>query len=356
MLIKSGIGPSITDLRRIAAPGENLPVHPGLTSELATAKTFPDDTVAHVLATLSGYAYSTEDTVEAIATRLGLAESHVRGIQQTVDAMFICSSAYLVQSADGRVVVLVYRGTEPLNFLSWLTDYDVYPDLVELRTRELEDLSSVHAGFYRNTAATRDAVLDALRAALRGESVHEPGRRMGHRMEVLYLTGHSLGGAMAVLMAVLLHAARRQGTDEELVRIAERLRAVYTFGQPMVGGPDFVRPLNSEEFFTERLIRYVHRRDVVPHLPPWGSGDFRHIGVEYHYDGSWSRRSGSTRQMPLLGGIMMAANSFVSRQHRLLRNLPYTYSFHDHGPHHYISALTPVDQPMEWGQATRRRA
>lgn len=47
-------------------------------------------------------------------------------------------------------------------------------------------------------------------------------------LEALYVTGHSLGRAMAVLFALSLIG------DEELSSLAERLRAVYTFGQPLV--------------------------------------------------------------------------------------------------------------------------
>jgi hypothetical protein len=45
-------------------------------------------------------------------------------------------------------------------------------------------------------------------------------------MGPLYIAGHSLGAAMAVLMAVMLV------TDPAYAGIVEKLRAVYAFGQP----------------------------------------------------------------------------------------------------------------------------
>jgi len=37
-----------------------------------------------------------------------------------------------VQRADGRAVVLAFRGTPPLDLISWFVDADVYPDQVAL--------------------------------------------------------------------------------------------------------------------------------------------------------------------------------------------------------------------------------
>ncbi|MGB7217422.1 MAG: hypothetical protein WBD07_01330 [Vicinamibacterales bacterium] len=65
-----------------------------------------DATVAHVPAACAAYAYSDADTVATMMTRLGLEANACVRITQTVDAMFIFSTAYLVQSRCGRVVVL----------------------------------------------------------------------------------------------------------------------------------------------------------------------------------------------------------------------------------------------------------
>src|SRR5579871_5161922 len=72
-----------------------------------------DATVAHVLGTCAAYAYADADTVATMMARLGVEANACVRITQTVDAMFIFSTAYLVQSRCGRVVILSYRGTEP---------------------------------------------------------------------------------------------------------------------------------------------------------------------------------------------------------------------------------------------------
>ena len=91
-----------------------------------------DPVAAHALAVASGYAYSDGATIATMMARMGLPKSQWLGIEMTVDAMFIRSTAYLIQSADGRVVILAYRGTEPTNLVSWLTDADVYPDKITI--------------------------------------------------------------------------------------------------------------------------------------------------------------------------------------------------------------------------------
>jgi hypothetical protein len=196
--------------------------------------------------------------------------------------MYIASAAYLIQDRDRRVAILCYRGTQPEDIISILTDADVRPEMlaVELEGKQYE----VHAGFYRNIRATRHLIIEALERALRGESVipGEEGTR-GGGLEALYITGHSLGAAMAALMGVVLvHEPRYR-------RIAEKLKAVYTFGQPMVGGPDFARACeesmdaNGVHLLRDRMIRYIFDRDVVPALPPRPVGPYAPFGREFHY-------------------------------------------------------------------------
>ncbi|MFE1803206.1 lipase family protein [Streptomyces sp. NPDC059517] len=285
-------GPSFAELRPLkTAPDQpGFPVHPDLVERLTQDKDHPDPdgVVPHTMATCAAYAYAgfaqraDPDTVAMIMTRLGLEENDCQVFEQRVDAMYIASAAYLIQDRDRRIAVLCYRGTQPEDVISILTDADVRPEMldVELDGRRHE----VHAGFYRNVRATRYLVVEALDRALRGESVVPGGTgTRGHGLEALYITGHSLGGAMAALMGVMLTMEPRYR------RIADKLRAVYTFGQPMVGGPDFARaceeatgPYGSRPL-RERMLRYIFDRDVVPALPPRPVGPYAPFGREFHY-------------------------------------------------------------------------
>lgn len=344
MRILDSRAPSYADLRPLKpARSESFPVYGDLAARLVATARHPDDTVAHVLATCSGYAYSQADTVAMIMARMGLEDNRCRMIAQDVNAMLISSTSFLVQSADGRVVILAYRGTEPLNFIAWLTDIDLYPETVAIPFPGGAGPFAVHGGFYRNTRATRYEIVAALTRALEGESVSGDGAPMPNPLEALYITGHSLGGAMAALMAIMLV------TDPAYAPIAAKLRAVYTFGQPMIGGPDFARVCADHDFLAHKLIRYVYKHDIVPHLPPDDSGDFAHFGREFRYDQWPWEDAGPSEQVGSLLELLEAPLAFVARQLPALRNLPFQYSIDDHGPHHYVSALTPPGAPTEFG-------
>jgi hypothetical protein len=97
------------------------------------------------------------------------------------------------------------------------------------------------------------------------------------------ITGHSLGGALAVLCAHILQA---EGWT---------VHSVYTFGQPRVGDRAFAAAYNglkagqasSLSFETDRpdacptlgsqTFRLVNENDIVPRLPGWVLG-YRHAG------------------------------------------------------------------------------
>jgi hypothetical protein len=278
-----------------------------------------------------------------IMTRMGLEKNHCRMIARNVDAMLICSTAFLVQSSDGQVAILCYRGTQPLNFINWMTDADAAPEKAPLSVAGSGSFD-VHAGFYRNVRVTRHDVVAALGRALKGKSVLETADAMPNRLKALYITGHSLGGAMAALMTVMLIS------DRAFDPITEKLKAVYTFGQPMIGCPDFARACAEDEFLTENVIRYRYQNDVVPALPPATSGSFAHFGQEFRYQsGSWRHSEQPTTQLSNLAELAAAPLALLAGPVRLLRRVTFPYSGEDHLPHHYVSALTPAHVTSEFG-------
>ncbi len=334
MLISDISAPSLEDLRPMKrTTSATFPVYKDLTGLLIGATAHPEARIAHVLATCAGYAYAKAETVAMIMARMGLADNRCQMVAQYVDAMFICSTSFLVRSADGRVAILAYRGTEPTNAINWLTDADVHPDKVAIPLAGSDRRYAVHEGFYRNVRATRYELIAALQDALQGG------------LEALYITGHSLGGAMAALMAVMLV------TEPAYAPIAEKLRAVYTFGQPMIGSPELAEACDDHGFLGTNVIRYIYRHDVVPWLPPGDSGRFAHFGPEYRFEGNggWHRREHPTGQMPTVLGLLASPLAFVTRQLDRLRNCEFKYSLDDHAPQHYISRLVPPGTPNEFG-------
>lgn len=313
-----------------------FPVHRDLAGALlaghVTAAQERDPTIAHVLATFAGYSYSDSETVAMVMSRLGL-DGHVCvRISQTVDAMLVFSTAYLVQSRCGRVVILSYRGTEPMNIGNWLGDSDVGPTAIRHGAESL----TVHSGFYRNMRATRWAVMDQLNLALAGRSLLNPDERVPHSMEALYVTGHSLGGAMAALF--LLSVA----SDPAHRAVADRLRAVYTFGQPLAIGELSA----AARHVAPRLFRHALARDIVPRLPIQKSGRLVHFGREYLYE----KENWRETRTPLaqLKGTREVSRSVIAYLGVARRPSP-RYTLANHGPHCYMDALAPRGTITELG-------
>lgn len=347
MRIHDATGPGYAELKPLKPPTRagRFPVHDDLAERVLAATGITDDTVAHLLGVLAAYSYADTDTVAMLMTRMGLPRSRVRRIGLHVEPMFIVSTAYLVQSEDGRLVLLAYRGTEPTRVVNWLTDLDLYPDRIALRLGEEERVHEVHGGFYRNVRATRFLVVEALRRALDGRPVDGGDDELAG-MEALYVTGHSLGGAMASLMGLMV------ASDPHYASLDAVLRGVLTFGQPMIGGPDLAAACDGDARLRERVVRYVYGRDVVAHLPPRDTGDFAHFGQERRYDGSWpwtvtdDRPAGQVGFVAELVGVPL---SFIARQFPPARHLPFRYRLDDHLPHRYVAALTPPGVPNEYG-------
>jgi hypothetical protein len=372
MEILREIGPSYQELKPLQkmATWEKFPVYHDLTDRLLLADEHPNDVVRHLLSVLSGYAYSSTGTVAPIAARMGLERNHCLRVSEVNDAMLISSHAYLLQSSDGRVAVLAYRGSEPSNLYSVLTDTDVVPEKVAFPFDHTGVGFGVHAGFYRNIRSTRHVILDALRRAMDGRSILAdvgstngawldlPNEgRMDNNLQALYITGHSLGGAMAAILAIMLATEPLSEPVEETgyIRLRECLRAVYTFGQPMVGDSSLARAASDNDVLRRRVVRFVYGHDPVPHLPSKEVvGDFAHFGQEYQSAGDgagamWIPREKPSERMGSLRGVAESIVAPAARNLRILRGLPFAYSLYDHMPQQYIIASTPPGRPSEFG-------
>lgn len=165
-----------------------------------------------------------------------------------------------------QVLVLAFRGTS--SFKNFLTDGNF------LRVAADHGKGTVHNGF--KTAL--DSVWDQIRSAL--------GPPQAQQKEV-WVTGHSLGAALAQLAALRLHEA------------GYRVRNVYTFGTPRIGDQDFVehydRQLGSKSF------PHINVSDVVTRVPP------QLLGYRAAASGSAQKFTGVSHQMSPLSA--MPANS-----------------------------------------------
>lgn len=157
------------------------------------------------------------------------------------DSVLNLTSARGFVSAAENLLVIAFSGTDPLSLDDWVLDFSVH-----------NTAAGIHEGFARGVAAVWDAIGAALRKAPPASGI--------------YVTGHSLGGALAVVLAERL--LREQAVP------AERLLGVYTFGMPRAGNSEFAGAYEALRIPTFRL---VHGEDIVPHVPPFLFGA-RHVG------------------------------------------------------------------------------
>lgn len=158
------------------------------------------------------------------------------------------TQAYVAQSPE--VILVAFRGSEcPTSldgFKDWLlTNASNYLILPEGRIGTDFAAAGVGARFHRGFMTALDAIWTPLFAA-----VDEAMRRAERP---LWVTGHSLGGALALLAAWRFE--RNFLTVDEVV----------TFGAPMIGNEAAAAAF--EKAFAKKISRYVNFEDPVPLLP-----------------------------------------------------------------------------------------
>jgi hypothetical protein len=152
--------------------------------------------------------------------------------------------AYVEVDEAARVQWIVARGTS--NLVNIRSDVD-YNKIVESRLQ-----IPLHKGF-------ADAALEIYRFA----------KPLLHKEYETRVTGHSMGGAAAVIVLMLL---KEDGY---------KLGTAMTFGQPKVTNRDGARKYGALP-----LLRFVTEKDPVPLLPPLeifavlDEGPYRHFGPE----------------------------------------------------------------------------
>jgi len=149
-------------------------------------------------------------------------------------------TAYVALSKKHKYAVLAFKGTVPQELKTVLADLNFW--------WYKRNGVTYHEGFYK---AYR-SLLDDITAALRGIDLP------------IYVTGHSLGGAMATVCVMNYPDV-------------DKMAACYTFGAPRIC--DLAGVI---EFYKVPVYRMVHSDDVVPAVPFFSMGfaqigDFRYI-------------------------------------------------------------------------------
>jgi triacylglycerol lipase len=210
--------------------------------------------------------------------------------------------------------ILAFRGTEK-NLEDWLTDADAR-QLAPPWAGAGEDIG-IHRGFHEALEHVWDEIVNLLSEARRP----------------IWITGHSLGGALAVL------AASRLARERPALQVA----GVYTFGQPRVGNGVWTKTLPLQ--LQQRIFRYVNDNDIVPLVPPPLPIDYQHVGHARYFDGSgrlhrtrtvWERIA--EQLTPALGVIAEGGKGWDEQAKAHVRD-----RFADHGMARYVECLERLD-------------
>lgn len=154
------------------------------------------------------------------------------------------SQAYwLVNDTD---LVIACRGTQPTEFA------DIAADLKAAPVPSSHGIKYVHRGFKESV----DNVWPKL---------HDLANDYGKSRRV-WCTGHSLGAAMATLVAYRLQ--RTEDTPNPM--------ALFTYGSPRVGTKNYIKAIEATGVLH---FRFVNNADIVARVPTW---PYRHFGGMYY--------------------------------------------------------------------------
>jgi triacylglycerol lipase len=241
---------------------------------------------ALAMAELSEIAYR-----DIVAIRTGI-EQAVGGTRSLKEFKFIDNPATHTQAfmaGFDDAIVLSFRGTEHLQ--DWIQDAQLV--LVPFR-----QVGLVHIGF-RNAI---DSVYPEIESTL---------REWAGQGRTLWITGHSLGGALAMMAAAYLRFPA-----DPTKTLPHPLAGLYTFGQPRTGTVTFCQACDGN--FGTTYFRYINNEDIVTRIPPRELA-YWHGGKDFYID-----RNGAVHEDPawwhvfldrVVAGAMELRNLQVAQPH-----------------------------------------
>jgi len=197
---------------------------------------------AEIAAKLSAIAYMNETAATAAAKKLGMLQ--VTLITNDGAEALVC------KNRDS--LWIAFRGTEPSKLNDVMADLNVIKNTAKAGGK-------VHGGFQKEVDDIWIHIVKIL----------DHNDQLKVRKDV-YITGHSLGAAMATISAT-----RYQPKE------------LFTFGSPRVGGVHFIKNIKCPHY------RFMNNNDIVCRIPPAWLG-FRHHGEMIYFDCDGMKATGPT--------------------------------------------------------------
>ncbi|GAA5810995.1 hypothetical protein MFLAVUS_004424 [Mucor flavus] len=168
----------------------------------------------------------------------------------TFSSLLADTNGFVLKSDAQKTIHLVFRGTNSIR--SSITDL-----IFDFANYTPVKGAKVHKGFLASYNEVVNTFFPVLKDALDANPTYK-----------VEISGHSLGGAQALLAGMDLYQRDKRLTPKNL--------SIYTVGCPRVGNPAFAYYVDSTGI---PFTRSVNNRDVVPHVPPQFIG-YLHPGVE----------------------------------------------------------------------------
>ncbi|MCM8612501.1 lipase family protein [Accumulibacter sp.] len=269
--------------------------HPGNADDFFQIGTPQDDTA--LCAEMSRLAYVKEEgRLAEYLGRAGFSKGQALGYGRNGTQVFIATAR------GGGFTVVAFRGTEPND------PSDLFDDAEFLLTQWCDAkgcgaLGKVHEGFAR--AAHQEGVFGRVMAYLNALP-------RDHRV---LITGHSLGAALATLLASWVPSAH-----------------LFTFGSPRVGNAAFAATMDGRI-----ATRYVNCCDLVTQVPPEGPLGYAHVGKLSYIDRNGTMLLSAPSEAVMLEDEAKAQVEFL--RYALVRGTVYSRALADHAPINYLSGV-----------------
>ncbi|CAL5361062.1 unnamed protein product [Camellia sinensis] len=272
---------------------------------------------------------------------------------------------------DANLILISFRGTEPFDADDWSTDFDY-------SWYEIPELGKVHMGFLEAIGLGNRAKISTFQNLLQlkdtnfssskgSESTESDAEKSGsdqssdtgekvlipemvemtayfsvrsklkslleeHKNAKFIVTGHSLGGALAILFPTILVMHE----ERELV---DKLLGLYTYGQPRVGNMQLGKFMEAHlDSPVPKYFRVVYCNDLVPRLP-YDDKTFlyKHFGVCLYYNSLYIEQKVEEEPNRNFFGIRYMIPEYLNAVWELIRSLIMGYT---HGPEYKESWLS----------------
>ncbi|GMH18762.1 hypothetical protein Nepgr_020603 [Nepenthes gracilis] len=205
--------------------------------------------------------FSTAETAMEAWTMLATSLGHPSFIKSEFEKIcFLDNSSTDTQVAIWRDstrkrLVVAFRGTEQVRWKDLRTDLMLAPAGLnpERIGGDFKQEVQVHSGFLSAYDSVRTRIMSLIQQAIGYKDYGAGSQSRWH----VYVTGHSLGGALATLLALDL-------SSSQVAKSGAISVTMYNFGSPRVGNKLFAEVYNEK---VKDSWRVMNHRDIIPTVP-----------------------------------------------------------------------------------------